>query len=77
MASSQRHKDGDWLLPTTADGRIESWQAVQIAVLMDLRDELKKLNSLLHCDNFRQVPALLRLIRANTAKPRKKKRRAV
>jgi hypothetical protein len=35
--------------------------------------ELQKLNQLLGCENFRNIPAILRLIRANTAKPKKRR----
>ena len=51
-----------------------SWDGVQTAVLMDIRDELKKLNQLLGCENFIAIPSILRAVRANTAKPRKKRR---
>lgn len=39
---------------------------------MDIRDELQKLNALLGCHNFTAIPNVLRGIRRNTAKPRKK-----
>ena len=52
-----RHKDVSWDLPSP---KLETWQQVEAAVLMDIRDELKKLNALLHCANFVQIPATLR-----------------
>jgi len=67
-----RHKNGNWRLPTDAKGRIETWQAVEVAVLMDIRDELQRLNGLLHCVNFTGIPATLRSIRRNMP-PRVKK----
>ena len=66
-----RYKDREWVLRTDAVGRLESWEQVQAALLMDLRDELKKLNALLTCPNFTAVPGYLRETAINT---RKKKR---
>jgi hypothetical protein len=39
---------------------------------MDIRDELQKLNALLHCSNFRNIPAKLERIARNTTKKKKK-----
>ncbi len=50
-----------------------NWEGLHAAVLMDIRDELQKLNRLLSCQNFREVPEVLRGIKRNTAKPRKAK----
>lgn len=55
----KRHKNADWQLPTDDNGSIGTWQAVSIAVLMDIRDELQKLNALLHCQNMRNIPRKL------------------
>lgn len=74
--TDKRHKDGNWALPTHADGRIADWQSVQIAVLMDIRDELKIVRqrlSVLECSNFLAIPRTLKRISRNTAKPRKAK----
>jgi len=68
-----RHKDRDWTLPTKANGRLESWEYVSIAVLMDIRDELKKLNTLLHCGNFTGLPWDIKKIRQRVCR---RKRRA-
>lgn len=38
-----RHKDGQWDLPDS----IQTWDQAQAAILMDIRDELKQLNSTL------------------------------
>jgi hypothetical protein len=43
------------------------WLHVQVALLMDVRDELQKLNALLHCHNFTGMPETLRQVRRNTA----------
>ncbi len=50
---------------------------IQAAVLMDIRDELQRLNTLLHCENFQAIPSVLREIRRRLPerpKPRKLKR---
>ena len=59
-----RHKDANWILPELAPSEGQA----QIAVLMDIRDELKRLNALLHCENFQAIPNLLRAIEPNTKK---------
>jgi hypothetical protein len=67
-----RHKDFDWNLPDgkrTADGKTtHSWEAVHASLLMDIRDELKRLNSLLYCRNFLDVPHTLKRIDRRLAK---------
>lgn len=65
-------RDLEFNLRINADG---TWPAdkIQIAVLCDIRRELKKLNRLLHCPNFTTTPTTLRLIQRNTTKRRKKK----
>lgn len=64
-----RHKDINWQLP---EKQLETWAQVNVAVLMDIRDELKTLNALLRCPNFQAIPAKLDRISRNTAKPKKK-----
>ncbi len=67
-----RHQNGDWTLPE----RLQAWDQAAVAVLMDLRDELQRLNALLHCSNAQDIPNILRRIDANTKrKPRKQVRR--
>lgn len=61
-----RKKDVYWNLPEN-----NSWEAVEVAILMDLRDELKQLNRLLSCSNFVAIPSILRGIRKNTTKKRR------
>lgn len=64
-----RHKNASWHLSDPA----ARWEEVQVAVLMDIRDELQRLNSLLHCSNFMNMPHTLRTISTNT---RRRKRKA-
>lgn len=64
-----RYRDRDWNLPET----LGSYDQVNAALLMDIRDELKTLNRLLRCPNFINIPSKLDAIRRNTAKPKRKK----
>jgi len=52
-----RHRDSNWELDTPP-----SIPGAQLAVLMDIRDELKALNKLLGCQNFLAIPHTLRSI---------------
>jgi hypothetical protein len=65
-----RFKDVAWNLENEK-GAIESWERVQIAVLMDLRDELKALNALLSCYHFMQIPHTLKRIDKRLSQTRK------
>lgn len=67
-----RHKNINWTLPDS----VMTWDQAAVAVLMDLRDELQRLNALLHCSNAQNIPHILRRIEDNTMpKPRKRRRR--
>jgi hypothetical protein len=66
-----RCKDWIWTVSKNHDGKHYSMEAATLTVLLDLRDELKRLNTLLHCSNFVAMPAILRRISRNTAKKRK------
>lgn len=50
-------------------------EAAQLTVLMDLRDELKQLNRLLHCHNFMSIPMKLDKIVYNTRKVRRRRKK--
>jgi len=69
---SKRFKDCAWDLPADPSGRISNWDAVKVAVMMDIRDELKELNSLFRCQNFLNIPHKLDRICRNTSKPKTK-----
>lgn len=70
---NRRWKDYQWDIATTDGRRYESTnQAQHLAVLMDIRDELKALNLLLHCQNFQNIPFKLDAIARNTKKKRKR-----
>lgn len=64
-----RHRDADWNLPDDM-----TWDKVNLAVLMDIRDEMKRLNRLFHCSNFLEIPHILRALKRNTTKSRKRKK---
>ncbi len=68
--SDRRKKDIDWTV-AEEDGRVPTWERVIVAVLMDVRDELKRLNTLLYCHNFTGIPQTLRAIRKNTTKKKR------
>ena len=70
---SKQYPDVEWNL-ANEQGNIATWRHVSIAVLMDIRRELRTLNSLLRCPNFQAMPGYLARISRNTAKPRKAKR---
>ncbi len=71
--SDMRLKNVNWNCGN-GDGRCQSVDHAQLAVLMDIRDELQTLNALLRCRNFLNIPDKLDAIRRNTApkKPKKK-----
>ena len=51
-------KNWDWIL-IDADGTVASWEQAQMAVLQDIRAELRTLNELLSCDRFLSIPSIL------------------
>lgn len=57
----------NWKLIKNSDGSF-SQQDAALGVLMDIRYELKKLNALLDCQNFKNIPRKLDRISANTFK---------
>lgn len=72
--SDRRKKDANWGINTNADGTTPHDDAL-LAVCMDIRDELKRLNTLLHCPNFVAIPGILTAIRVNTTKKRRRAKR--
>ena len=65
-----RHKDATWNLSEP----VKSWEEINCALMMDIRDELKRLNTLLHCSNFVGIPSTLTAINGKLRKPRRRKR---
>jgi hypothetical protein len=68
-----RHKNVQWNLGDR-EGR-STWDQVIGALLMDIRDELQRINNVLHCSNFLEIPHKLDSIKRNTAKKRNVKRK--
>ena len=64
-----RHKGLVWTLPDNLD----SWDQVNAAILMDIRDELQMLNRVMQCRNVLRIPGILDSIAKNTFKPKRKK----
>ena len=54
----------------------DSWTQVAVAVLMDIREELRGINAILECPNFGAIPFHLDKIRMNTTKKKRRKKRA-
>jgi hypothetical protein len=79
-----RQKDVSW----NVGDKPETWEQVNCAVLMDIRDELKTLNRsmdqmnsaaarmdlVLRCHNTTRIPQILDKIAVNTRKPKRKKK---
>lgn len=68
-----RKKNFNWGIKTNGDGTTPTPDA-HLATLMDIRDELQRLNSLLNCSIFVAISRKLDAIRRNTAKKRKTRR---
>lgn len=65
-----RHKNVTWNLSDSpgTDGAM-------LAALMDIRDELQRLNALLHCPHFQDVPHKLDRLVVNTKKRKYRRRK--
>jgi hypothetical protein len=77
MALDRRRKNVDWQI---VDERGESYQVgsyvmPQVAVLMDIRDGLRELTTLLRGANLAAIPPILRTISRKVATPRPRKAR--
>ena len=48
----------NWRL-VNAKGKVDGWEQAQVAVLQDIRAELRTLNELLSCDRFLSIPSTL------------------
>jgi hypothetical protein len=70
MAISTRHKNTTWTIPNNANGTTP-YEGAQLAVLMDIRDELQSLVRLANCYRIpRALDAMIEL----GAEARRKKR---
>jgi hypothetical protein len=64
-----RHRDVNWTIHRNDNGTV-SYEAAQLAVLMDIRDELKRIRQRVDCAETLSIPRLLRSIVRNTARQR-------
>lgn len=67
-----QHRNYDWgLTCTDTNMRDGTWslEHIKVVTLCDIRAELIKLNSLLHCHNFQGIPATLKGIRRKLPTP--------
>lgn len=71
--ADRRKKNSIWYVADES-GKTLTWDEAQLAVLMDIRDELQAMNRVLRCPNFQHIPAKLDRIGRNTAKPRKRRK---
>ena len=55
-----------------ADGVVPTWERASLAVLMDIRRELRDLNRLLRCPDFQAIPRTLKAVQKNTTKRRRR-----
>lgn len=49
-----------------------TWDGLKLAVLLDIRDHLRSISTLLHCERFLAVPAHLAAIHRNTERVKKR-----
>jgi hypothetical protein len=63
--SWRKHRNANWTVYRELGGRV-SHDDAELCVLLDIREELKRLNTLLHCENFMSLPDVMRGVRANT-----------
>lgn len=71
-----RFKDADWGV-RTAEGKphcADNVHEATLAVLMDLRDELKRINVRLDCHETLAIPRLLRTIASNTKRKKRSRK---
>lgn len=66
------HREVNWNLPTFGDGL--TWEHVNVAVLMDIRTELHRLNNILQCPNFLEILVTLSDIKRNTKRRKRVKK---
>ena len=71
MSRNSLRMDRDWETPENFD-----WLHVQVEVLMDIREELKRIRNVLECPNFQAIPHQVgRVAIINTTRKRLKARK--
>lgn len=56
-----RHKNVDWNVGDLKNN-VATWDQVNASILLDIRDELKRMNAILHCHNTLMIPHTLKRI---------------
>lgn len=76
MPMDKRRANQNWAISDDNDHLypVATYAYIQTAVLMDIRDELHKLNGVFGCRNFQDIPNILRGIRRKVPTRRKVKR---
>ncbi len=62
----------NWNFEKSSDGMISS-EDCKLIILMDIREELKMLNTILRCNNTLSIPRFLKKIELNTRKKKAKR----
>lgn len=65
--ADRRRANINWLV-AGEDQKVYSTDHAQLAVLMDIRDQLKTLNALFRCSSFLDIPHKLELTRRHAAR---------
>lgn len=66
-------RNADWNLQTDVSGHC-TWDGVKIALLMDIRSELRRIRTIAECPNAIAIPNLLRQIVKQTKPTRRRKK---
>lgn len=72
MAGTHQRSNRNWFV-NDDNGEVTTWDQVSVAVLMDIRHELQRLNNVFQCANFLAIPAKLDRIDTNTRKKRRRR----
>lgn len=65
MSYDRRRKNVNWTIGNGVSNTVSHSDAA-LAVMMDIRDEIQKLNRVFECPRFVSIPNVLREIRVNT-----------
>lgn len=72
---AMRGRNGNWT--TRDDNDKASMDGAQLEVLLDIRDRLDRVLSVLECGNARRIPTILDVIAKNTKKAKRRPKRTV
>lgn len=79
MAVDTRKRNVQWAVANEYTGQLHSsiCDGVMLAVLMDIRDELQRINSTLQCSGFQAIPRRLLDIRDDTRQLNKRVKKRI